>query len=666
MARIYDAQIQWQSPAGHRFNAEPLEDYISSGLDAVSQASKQVSEGIQKLRDREAADLMKKAGEEAQNYIDNFEDFSGDNYLNVMEANAMKIWDDAFATLDEPTKRRFEMNNPEARNIFNLKTHESAVDKSFNHQFIQYKRRIPSMASQIVALKEPDLIKKALAEEVYRLTENSNMRADDAEQIIDLLRYAVHDGAISQAIGEGNVEDAAAMNNDLTFSDSLTPSQRASNNKAIQSVLDAQEEEKKKNASLKKKYDVIAEALTNGTVYLYDEMYANAGRDTESRKKVTVEYNKFLSDFLEGDIKGEYGGVPVSKFFPEAKLFTDVPFSIRQKVVKDTVAATLENNPTDKRLKSELGYRAATLAASVPVDDDGYADISKITPEKMSDIAVVLEQLGDYYAFDDGVQKQIDKLRNMYVLYTDTASMALRPSAFQNENTLVAKATGLGWTTQKYMQSGNISPDVMDALRSGADNTDGVVFNEYYKEAMDSAIENFAYWTNNKKMPKSGTYREMLMQEAVTFANMKDADKKALGIENVSVEQIVKNYLEKVNYYDSLGILDSKIPDDMITGTMVNYVPGPPASIEAKDATENTEWYTSMESSIKRLNPYSMPDKKVLRSYSSANRSTTYKDWMDRASYFRFSDSASRPDKADRAHIGPSTASAKKIKVNKE
>ena len=672
MAKIYDAQIQWQSPSGHRFQAQPLEDYISAGLAEVSKAAGQASEGIQRLHDIDATERMKQAGVEAANYIDNFEDFSGDNYMEKMQANAMQIWDDAYSQLDEPTKRRFEMNNPKARDIFEFTVSKSAVEKTFNHQATQYTRQIPSIANQIVELKDPNLIKKALQEKVFELTEKSGMRADDAEKVVDTLQLTVAEGAIRQAIGEGRLSDAAALNNDLEFAFPLTPDKRAQNNVLIQNALNEKEKEKKALTEDKKRQAVV-DALSLSSVHLYDEMYARAGMDTAAREEVTVQYNKFLSDFLNGNIRDEYAGIPLAEYFPDLKLYTDAPFSVRQAAVKKIVGETLENNPTDKKIKADLGYRVANLAASVPNNEDGYADLQKITPEKIADIATVLGQVKNYYSFDDSVQKNIDKLSQMYVSWTDRAAAALEHSKYQDENTLVSERTGLGWRTQRYLQSGNLAPDEIDALRTGKiKDTQGLHFSPEYKAAMDAAMENFAYWTNNGKLPDPGTYRYMLMAEICALYYMSDADKKALGIENATREQFLQVYLEKVKNFSDMGILDSEVSDDVNTaptGLSMDGVVWTNIGAPIKE----TDYFKSMLSTVKALNRGAMPDEELLSSYAAANRSTAYKDNIDKfhasanplnPGFTRFTRSATHADKDTRAYEAPYSAGAANIRVN--
>lgn len=677
MAKIYEAQIQWQAPSGHRFQAKPLDDYISAGLANVSRAANEASEGIQKLHDQNAAALMEAADKESANYINNFEDFSGDNYMDVMEANAMKFWDDAYAQMDDATKRRFDMYNPKAREIFEIKTKQAAVEKTFTHQYEEYKRRVPVMASQIVALGDPNAIKKGLVDKINELSETSNMRAEDLEQVIDQLRQEVADGAIAQAIGEGRLEDAAALNNDLDFSSAITPTKRASNNVTIQSALNSKEKAKKEETRDKKE-KAIVDSLTNGAVDLYDALYAAAGKDDNSRAAVTESFNKFISDFLNGDIKDEYNGVTVSKYYPDLQMYTDAPFHIRQKAAKNIIDATLENNPTDKKVKAQLGYRISTLGARLPTDDEGYVDMTKLAPAEVAQIFSVLDQVSGYYSFDDGVQKDIDKLVRFRTAYTDRASLALQPSAYQDRATLMNQKTGFGWETQKYMQSGNLAPDTMDALRKGIAKTGGVQFNSQYREAMQDAMANFAYWANGGKLPKSGTYEELAMMEAVTLANMSDDDKRALGIENVTTEQIVNAWLHRVNEFDSMGVLQTVVPDDIETdalGQVVKYLPGAQGLLRAVAPqtlynntkihgapVKETPWYASMLSTVKNLNGGEKVDEKVLESYAAANRSTQYKYEADRVNYAKLSQKARPATEDSNAYKTPYYAGSAKIK----
>ena len=677
MAKIYDAQIQWQSPSGHRFQAQPLEDYISAGLAEVSKAAGQASEGIQRLHDIDATERMKQAGVEAANYIDNFEDFSGDNYMEKMQATAMQFWDDAYSQLDEPTKRRFEMNNPKARDIFEFTVSKSAVDKTFSHQATQYKRLVPTMASQIVALGNPNEIKKALFEKINELYASSDMRADDAEQVVDSLRLAVAQGAVSQAMGEGRLEDAAALNNDLDFSSAFTPEKRAQNNVSIQNLLNAKKEAKKELTQEKKREAVVKTAVAGGES-LYNYLYASAGKNKDERKRVTELFNKFLNDFVLGDIDDEYGGVPLTKAFPDLSFYADMPYTVRQEVATKIRNMTLEGNPIDRENKAILGGRIATLGARFPVNDDNEVDLKSAKPETMAEVFDVLDQISSYYSFSKGVQEEIDKLVQVRTAYTDRASAALKHSAYQDQNTLINQKTGLGWETQKYMQSGNLAPDTMDALRKGIAKTQGIVFNEQYRDAMVDAMQNFAYWVNGGEMPVPGSYEELAMMEAVTLQNMSLEDKKALGIEYVTSEDIVHAWLRRVNEFDALGVLKTDVPDEIETdalGQVVKYVPGAQSllgSVAPQTLYQNskargkpikdTPWYQSMLSTIMYLNNAAQPDTSVLESYASANRSTQYKYGADRVKYAKVSSKARPATEDSRAYKNPENAGLVRVK----
>lgn len=557
MGAIYKSQIQWNAPDGHKFSAQPVRDYIAQGLEQVGAAAQQVSQSIQVEQNQIAVDRMKQAGVEAQSFIDNFEDFSGDDYMDKMVSGAMEIWNNAYAQMDEATARRFEMNNPEATSVFNFKVQEAAVEKSYNHAYTQAVRNIPNRASAIVALGDPNAIKAAMQEEVYRASQEDGMRAEDLEKYIDTLQYDIAQGAIAQAIGEGRAEDAAALNNDLQFTNRLTPSQRASNNAAIQQLLKAKAEATKKADIDEDK--VLRESLTKSLVAVGDEMYRMAGTNDAAKEDVTLAINKMLNDFSEGDIAASYNGIPIDVLFPEYKAFVDAPYSIRQKVVKDVYGELLENSPTDRRMKAEIGWRAASKLAGLDEDESGTVEVSELQLEDMAEIGQIVTDSDNFYAYDDSIDAVLDPLRQVWMYARDRAEYALQFSAYQEADTPIAQRTGLGWSTEQYSYSGNLSPEVMQVLRERKDDPHGLTYSAKLDEARQQAISNLAYWTNGGKLPDNGTYREMIYQQAVDFAFMPEEEKKKLGLEYVTNRQIIDNLFRQAAQYDREGILDSAV-----------------------------------------------------------------------------------------------------------
>lgn len=572
MARIYDSQIEWQAPTAHRFQAQPLKDYISNGLANVAQASAQASEGIQKIRDQDAASKMKLAASAAQDYIDNFEDYSAENYMDVMEANAMKFWDDAFASLDEPTKRRFEQNNPEARDIFNLKVHESATDKTFKHIYSEYDRRVPMMANEITALDDPNEIKSILEATVDSILNTSGMRAEDAEKIIDKLREEVSKGAINQMIGEGRLEEAAALTNDLQFSALISPSDRAKINTTIQKELKAKEEKKEKEPSESEKQKAIRDTVFNGARSALSDAYDVAKARGESSKWADMFY-KFLNDFQEGKLSDVYNiydddGNIVDSFTAAQllgddsfALLTDMEYADRIAVAGDLLKA-FEDSPAVRKAIGNILVNGTSLLDSLPRDDNGRIAVASLTDTQIGRIKEILDTTDENYAvMNSDVDKMYRQLRAVYAARQNLQRATIRPTNYIGPDDVVELGGFFTNTENTVSVAGQYTYGEMSKARSGpaVKQAGGTINDSSARKSMFERLEPYWAYNNNGKRPPAGSNHMMVDMDMAALLDADDETKKALGIYGYVDEDIVGARNSVANNYAKFGIFDDAV-----------------------------------------------------------------------------------------------------------
>lgn len=572
MAKIYESQVQWQSPSAHRFQAQPLQDYISGALSNMSQLSAAANDALIKIKDQEAASKMELADKAAKSYVENFDDYSSENYLTKMQTNAMKIWDDAFNSLDSETRTRFTRNNPEARSIFELKTNEAAVNKTFDHVYTEWDRRVPKMANEITALDDPEEIKAMLEATVDSLLYTSGMRPKDAEKVIDKLRSQVSAGAIQQMIGEGRLDDATALNNDLQFAALLTPSDRAKNNMTIQKLLKEKEEKKEKEPTLSEKQTAVRNAVFEGTRSALSDSY-DLAKNNGNSEEWTRMYYKFLNDFQEGKLSDTYtifddDGNAIQTFTASQllgddsfALLTDMEYADRIDVAQKLLKA-FEDSPAIRRKIGDVLVDGTSLLDSLPQNDYGRVDISQITETQAGRIKEVLDKMDEnYVVMNDDIEDVYMNLRSVYAARQNLQHATLRPSNYMGPDDVVEVGSFLTNTENKASVQGDFSYSEMEKGRSGPAIRliGGAVYSPEGRETMLQSLEPYWAYTNGGKRPTAGSNHMMIDMTMKALIDADDDTKKALGIYGVSEDDIIGARETVANGYTKLGIFDDAV-----------------------------------------------------------------------------------------------------------
>lgn len=552
MAQIYKNQLMWKSEGQHKFKGDPIKDYIGDGLRNVAGAAQQATEMINRIKDEEAAGKMEVAAKAAQDYLTNFQDFSGDNYLEVMESESMKIWDDAFSTLDSATQTRFLFNNPEARNIFALKVAEAATERTYDHVRVTKMNEIPLDASGIVNLVDPNKMQAALETQIARI-ESMNMRPDDVLEYASKLRYEVATGAIYSAIGRNDFEMANGMVHNPYFVSALSPREQEQIKSAIRSAYANSFESQKEGMSSEAKKRLSQNvSLGTGIVDMIMRDASLGSRD---------ERFKFASAFLSSMLAGEAADLDSFAWANKRQMYgfldslTKVPDSERQLLVKEIAAAAF---PNSREMDRVIGKAQAHVNMLVKKNED--KDFSKWSSD---DVALAYELVSTYrdvMSFSPELRKAFAPLEEI---------VGIQSLADQLE------IGGFGPAEVEFSRTGivdsfkdmNPAAQITAALQRGASND--VVYSKKINQMFADATYKLAARLNDGNEPANGTYVEAIARTAVLLGNAPVDMKRELGIEHVTTDELSMALWRKRYELATTGKLNEYMPGGSVSGDML-------------------------------------------------------------------------------------------------
>lgn len=552
MAQIYKNQLMWKSEGQHKFKGDPIKDYIGDGLRNVAGAAQQATDMINRIKDEEAAGKMETAAKAAQDYLTNFQDFSGDNYLEVMESESMKIWDDAFSTLDSATQTRFLFNNPEARNIFALKVAEAATERTYDHVRVTKMNEIPLDASGIVNLVDPNKMQAALENQIARI-ESMNMRPDDVLEYASKLRYEVATGAIYAAIGRNDFELANGMVHNPYFVSALSPREQEQIKSAIRSAYANSFESQKEGMSSEAKKRLSQNvSLGTGIVDMIMRDASLGSRD---------ERFKFASAFLSSMLAGEAADLDSFAWANKRQMYgfldtlTKVPDSERQLLVKEIAAAAF---PNSREMDRVIGKAQAHVNMLVKKNED--KDFSKWSSD---DVALAYELVSTYrdvMSFSPELRKAFAPLEEI---------VGIQSLADQLE------IGGFGPAEVEFSRTGivdsfkdmNPAAQITAALQRGASND--VVYSKKINQMFADATYKLAARLNDGNEPANGTYVEAIARTAVLLGNAPVDMKRELGIEHVTTDELSMALWRKRYELATTGKLNEYMPGGSVSGDML-------------------------------------------------------------------------------------------------
>lgn len=569
MAQIYKNQLMWKSEGQHKFKGDPIKDYIGDGLRNVAGAAQQATDMINRIKDEEAAGKMETAAQAAQNYIDNFQDFAGDNYLGLMEQEALKIWDDAFSTLDSATQTRFLFNNPEARDIFALKVAAAATEKTYDHAKLARKNSLVKDAKNViltetkdgrVVMKTPDAIKMSAEEYVNDLQQNGKFRPEDATELTGEFWRLVGRGSIATAVGEGRLQEANNLLHDPLISSYLTPEEVAGYQSNIQGLLERQIEKEQQLAEARKKAG--AAALEADLRWTVNTIFSDKNLSDEEKFRKWGRFMTALSNgevdtlnemFLGPDYKSYVGN------FTKLELQAAINEAWKAAKLLPAVAETL----------GDLKLNVETFYGRYVKEDALMEDIPSSDLYRMNSL---MHEVQDLYYFDPELVEMFEGIRNVVEAKKQIYLTSAKPSFFSSvrnqmrvQNRLGVNILGFG--TMK--QAETFEKEWSDLLQPGrlfATPTDGSSTVGYSKELAQKAKNavyrpmHFGWYSKDERTsgwsaPTDGTYEEGINLVGWMFLSSPNYLKKAMGMEHVTDEAITSAILDELSEYNRLGKL---------------------------------------------------------------------------------------------------------------
>lgn len=242
MPRVYDQQISWQPTGTQKMQYDKLQDYISPALDNAARAAENVQQAIVEMQDKEVADAAAEVAQKQADIINNFDEFSLQDPQGEMVNRSMKEWDKFMADMPVAARRRFDRNNPKAREIFKLKTEEAATKRAREYTTAKKKADVNRTSQDIIAgavgpdgKVNPAKVKERLQYEYDNA--GRTMTPDDLVEYQKLLGSTTQQGAIMDAISRGQLAEAKALNEDREFTANLSPEQIAKNRQSIQRLM---------------------------------------------------------------------------------------------------------------------------------------------------------------------------------------------------------------------------------------------------------------------------------------------------------------------------------------------------------------------------------------------------------------------------------------------
>ena len=156
MPKVYDQQISWQAPATQKMQYDKLQDFITPALQNVTKASQNATDLMVEIGDKRAAGELEQAAKDAAFDIENWQDFSEpEKTQDKMVESAMAKYDAVMANLDPSTRRRMDMYNPKAREIYEVKAKEKAADVSYNYAYKAIDANMDNDIGRMIEEKAP-------------------------------------------------------------------------------------------------------------------------------------------------------------------------------------------------------------------------------------------------------------------------------------------------------------------------------------------------------------------------------------------------------------------------------------------------------------------------------------------------------------------------------
>lgn len=585
MAQIYQNQLMHKSTDSKPFKVDPLKDYISDGLKNLATASDNALQAINRVKDEQMAGDMAAAAKQSAKIIDEWQDFSNANSLELLEQKAMKPWYDALKTADGPTQTRFLRNNPESEEIFRLTVSQSVVKRAQDQVFKTRMLEIPKKASEAVAMYDPIAVRNSVDPEktslamisaaVKRMTDHVNyVQNESMMDLVSMKTYLMNyqeevgKGLVETLIGADDYKGAEAAN--AHFAGIFTPEQMAKYDRAIDTLMKALTKPEGSGSgsgstSLSAIQSEYVDALASAASRIQQNINLNDQQKRERINglftmakdgKITLEKMEYYKDAfgeslanymggevanslgaLDEDVKNEIVKLAFDKFSYENTFMTgedgilgrlkmdaaDIIYEVQDKNIEEWDADTMAHATRYvKNAENFVSYDSSLREVSAPV-----------VAAVKSSIKGAADYL-DAFSMDYKTKPQTFWYSGFTKSYTDKNPRLVLEETISNQAMSLARnGEPMDLYDENLMQ--NVSDMAAPLIRMVNGGSDSV---------------------------KEGSYKQGIAYVGALLYSASAEEKQKLGIANVSAEQIAKavKYLEAEK--NGLGLSDSLVDED--------------------------------------------------------------------------------------------------------
>lgn len=437
MPKVYDQQVSWQPAGTQKMQYDRLQDFITPAMEDAARSADNIQQAIVEMQDRQVADAAEALAQNQADIIKNFDEFSLENPQGEMVNRSMKEWDKFIAEMPVEARRRFERNNPKAREIFQLKSEEAATKRARQYTTAAKKADVNRLAQDVIARGgDAEGIQGLLQQEYDKA--GKTMTPDDLLEYQQLLGHTTQQGAIDDAISHGNLWRAQKLNENREFTTNLSPAEIARNRETILKLWEKKLKEDE-DGSGNGKTTAKGGSLYNSMVMTQQQDNGYADTAGIAQRAISV-YNMISggasmnSVILQTAVKDDKGNVipvispdtiiaggktleQVYKMYPEQ----------RQKLMKSAKeAATVDNSPAMTVARQET-QRLAALAWDAEHAD---SDEKKIEAEEQRD-SLVLKMASDgtldviKFAYPEGFTKEAEAAYNAALARNDQETQTM-------------------------------------------------------------------------------------------------------------------------------------------------------------------------------------------------------------------------------------------------
>lgn len=566
MAEIYGIQKEAQGAnIGSRERIQ-LQNDASKYFAEASNDLYRLGNLINERANREATYKMETTKTQIDDYIKNFSDFDNDNYMEIMQANAQKMWDESYGSLSRDQRIMFDRNNPSAGEIMKVGIARGVGEVALKHEVEDAKINNDIKATQIMLDENGNLhssqdVMNNLEIELNKVRDNPGFEnfPDQRKAVEYDLGHKTVKGSLDMALADGKLGTAQNLIGNESARTFLSPSEIASYKANIIAKKKALDEEAAKHNTTSAKvtetedkikifYD--AGARTGDTLGLSRDVWDASFHDVMSQiihgvpadKLVSSEQFKIFQSVIARDPSqfGEFSklanfagvtkdGQPVTykDLFGSDNIYAlqvaakNASAAIAkannaslkgaimgsQSILDNTINNLIDSSDLDSSQKQSMKQSNKDLVFNL--DEQGYDDL------------VAAVEVAERYesALNEQQQKQLDRARRLVATKEDRVSRIFG-LASQNSpiNMTDASYKGREWYYQvpRNFYSGNLPLSWVQASTSGknalplAAVLQGNLSQEDIQSSIDSSWDSIVASISNsfesKELPDPGTY----------------------------------------------------------------------------------------------------------------------------------------------------------------